>query len=334
MAIKDILRKAAGKTYVTFRKHGPAICTVVGCVCVAGTGVLAFMGGMKADEILDKMPEDSTTVDKVKATWKAWVPPVAVGAVGVGAIILGNGLSRRQISALITTSAMNAAAITRTGEEVNERMKEIKNAEADALKEERALANKEERWRSIFENDCDMDIVCLDPDGDIYYDDWTGIFFRQKRDIVEKAYYTFNKLYQERTRAELSLLYKLFGFENRNNKWDPGHIPSSFNDIGWEIYTAFDPEIDGIDTIDEHSCTGESWIDFREINDGKSRIFGSTISDVDWKPLDDITKITYVFAPHALYTPYMSEKEADEYCYNMSFSGNRRYEDLYRRFTA
>jgi len=279
--------------------HGPTICTVAGCVGVAATGVLAWTGRAKCDEIMAEMEDDAPLGTILKATWKGWVPPVAVGVLSIGAIILSNGLSRKQISALIATNACNAAALCRTSESIKERMDAI-NETSKLNNEEDVLALPDgERRELIFENDCDNDVICLNPDGVVYWDDWTNIYFRQLPSVVENGYFQFNRLYTKNRSINLYKLYELWGFND--SIWSQAGISHKFKSIGFEQFVKFDDEciFDG----------NEMFIDFREICGKKAIMFGGD----DTIPLEDrkkyVTRITYLFAPHVLYSAYRFDME-------------------------
>ena len=297
-------------------KYGPTACTVLGCVGVAATGVLAWRGRAKCDDILSSMDPEAPLTEKVKATWKAWVPPVAVGAASAGAIIFGHALSRKQIAALIAVNAANTGVLLRTKESIDERIKEVR-----AHEKEMAALPDNERKQAIFESDCDLNIVCLDPDGNVYWDDWTGIWFRQRSDVVERAYYAFNREYADLGWVSIARLYELFGFGK--SEWAQTGIKHKFSDIGFERYLPFEQDKDFIDQYTTPS--GEDFIDFREICGKKMRIYGKSEDDIIWDRGGDATRITYSFIPHTLYKPYMTAGEFDEYAWNMSFSGNRRF---------
>lgn len=318
MSIKEKLAKAAFKTKKFLKNNGPTICTVVGCVGVVATGVLAWHGRAKCDEILTEEDEDLGVFGKIVKTVPAWAPVVGVGVLSMGAIILSNGLSKKQIAALATCNAMNAGALMRTKESIDERTKEIKEYVKSQQKDLNELPDNERR-EMIFENDCDNFVVCLDPDGELYWDDWADIWFRQKSEIVESAYFTLNREYARDNVVSLHRLYELWGFENSD--WARVGIKPDFKDIGWEKYEAFDPRLD-----DKSVATGIDFIDFRETNDKMTRIFGAANTVSDWPKKGAYTRITYQYVPNVLFRPDMSDDDLDEYFWNMSFIGNARFD--------
>lgn len=317
MGFKQSIKSALLKSKKFIRKNGPTICTVVGCVGVAATGVLAWHGRAKCDEILAELDDDATIFDKVRKTAKAWGPVVGVGALSIGAIILSNGLSKKQIAALTLSNAMSTGAIMRTKEAIEMRADKIRNdiSKLDGLPDE-------ERRQGIFESDCDNFVYCLNPDGELYQDDFTGIWFRQLPEIVEHGYYAFNRDYAQDGSATLYQLYKHWGFGDSD--WCPDKIKKEFKDIGWERYIAFDPNFD--DGTKESS--GEEFIDFREINGKMMRIFGygNTVSDWHKEKTGSHTRITYLYVPHMMFNPSMSDDDFQAYMYNASWFGNRRFE--------
>lgn len=320
MGFKQKIARGLIKAKKAVIVHGPTVCTVLGCIGVAATGILAWQGRAKCDDILDEMPNDATALDKIKATAKAWGPAAAVGAISMGAIVLSNGLSRKQMAALITCNAANTSALMRTSEAIKERSKTISDANKKAL----LITDEEDRRQMIFESDCDLNIICLDPDGIVYWDDWADIYFRQKPEVVEKGYYAFNREYADLGWVSIHRLYELWGFNKSD--WSQIGIKTKFKDIGFERYLPFEEDKDFVDQYT--SPSGEDFIDFKETCGKKSRIFGKeSADDAIWSDLqkDFATRITYIYAPHTLYKPYMSMSDFEEYTWNMSFSGNRRF---------
>lgn len=325
MALKLKLKRAFLKGKKFLKKNGPTICTVLGCVGVVATGALAWHERARCDEILSELSEDAGIGEVVSATWKTWVPVVGLGVLSIGAIVLSNGLSRKQIAALCATNAMSTGALLRTREEIDMKMAKIQD---DVANIEALGLPDEERRQGIFESDCDNNVVCLNPDGDLYFDDWTGIWFRQLPSVVEAAYYNFNRMYAQDGTASLYDLYSMWGFGSKN-AWSP-LMPNAnkFKEIGWEHYIAANKK--NIRLMDEEDVvaagTGEDFIDFRETNGKHMRIFGLGNTVSAWPRDGGYTRITYLYVPHELYIPFMNDDDLDMYMYNASYFGQMRFD--------
>jgi len=206
---------------------------------VAATGVLSWKGALKCDEILnDICEEDSvvfnemTTTDKIKATWKGWVPPVSVGLLSMGAIILGHSLSSKQIAALCLSNSALAASIADLKAKIVEKYGEeelynIYKERADAsVKESIAIDNNKIELDDWYEYDAEMGIITIDPEGSLYYQSDDDIWFRQKSEIVMAAYGNINRDLQRDGCVCKSDYYLYLGFPE-------DIIPEDWDFIGW-----------------------------------------------------------------------------------------------------
>lgn len=236
MSFRDDLFKIGRKASRFLRTKGPAICTGVGCVCVVGCGIIAWFERPKADKIISELPEDATVIDKVKATWKQWTPPVAIGAIGVGAIIFGNGLSRRQITLLTCSNATLSAALFDFKKAVRDRYGEntyydILRSEADKeLSGTVMISGEEEDWQQY---DRELDIITLDPKGALYYQADDKIWFRQTPLKVLSAYTKINSDMQREGCALKEDYYWYLGFPNEM-------IPETWKYSGWDYNDVVD----------------------------------------------------------------------------------------------
>lgn len=320
MNFNVMLKQAAFRAKKAVMTYGPSVCTVAGCIGVAATGVLAWKGRAKCDDILAGIGDKADAIAKIKYTSKAWLPPVIVGGVSCGAIILSHTLSKKQITALLAINAANTGIILQTKESIDKRLREVSARERE--NGTFSYVNDEDRQQAIFESDCDLNIVCLDPDGRIYWDDYTGIWFRQKPEVVEKAYSTFNGEYSKLGWVSIYRLYELFGFGKSD--WAQTKSKHKYQDIGFERYIPFDNDKDFIDQYT--APTGEDYIYFRETCGKRQRTFGidDPVKMADWSIKEEATRITYSYTPHVLYKPYMTACEFDNYM-NASLAGNMRF---------
>lgn len=122
------------------------ILTGVACVGVVATGILAAKGGVKAHRecVLEKYRKNQgeqeddkivelTTKEKLKCSWKAYVPAVAVGAITVGTIIFGEVTHVKTEKSLMAAAAMSTALLERYEKAIQERYSE---AEAQEIREQ------------------------------------------------------------------------------------------------------------------------------------------------------------------------------------------------------
>ena len=99
-------------------KNSPHILTGLGCAGFLSTAVLAVKGTPKALSILEtaqklrerKRMNDLINLDKVKLTWKCYIPAGVVGATAIGCIIGANTVNMRRNAALASLYAVSETA--------------------------------------------------------------------------------------------------------------------------------------------------------------------------------------------------------------------------------
>lgn len=152
---------------------------------VATTTVLAAKGGMKAKEELDRITnpaEELTFKDKVKITWKCYIPAAcsAIGTMGcIGVAEYCN--SQEKVLAVAAAAAFNAAlndykeaVIETVGEEIGEEVRKV--AGQKEIDRTPYTRSKE----SLQFEDCDEgDYLCYEP--------LTGRYFRSNKYKIDDA---------------------------------------------------------------------------------------------------------------------------------------------------
>ena len=99
-------------------KNSPHILTGIGCAGVVSTAVLAVKATPKATIILEKEEEyrerkrlqSLTKMEKVKLTWKCYIPAGVMGATTIGCIIGANTVNMRRNAALASLYALSESA--------------------------------------------------------------------------------------------------------------------------------------------------------------------------------------------------------------------------------
>lgn len=91
----------------TLRRHAPSILTGLAVGGVVGTAIFSAQAGVKAHRIiLHEGLRDSPFQDKLRATWKVWIPPLAVGAVTISSVIGVHSILARRVAVAASAAAL------------------------------------------------------------------------------------------------------------------------------------------------------------------------------------------------------------------------------------
>lgn len=102
MSIADSLKIELVGSIV--KENAPTILAGVGVLATVATGIFAFKGGMRAQQIIDKeeaeRDEPLERKELVKFVWREGVPAMAVAGLGIFAIVYGNQISLQRAAVL------------------------------------------------------------------------------------------------------------------------------------------------------------------------------------------------------------------------------------------
>lgn len=105
-------------------KQSPIILAGTALIGVGTTGYLAYKAGLAVEEVLKNAEEEKgaplTTAEKVQTGWKLWIPPVASGALTMGAIVASTAISEKRRAALATLYAASETALKEYQNKVEE----------------------------------------------------------------------------------------------------------------------------------------------------------------------------------------------------------------------
>ncbi|MDX9917316.1 MAG: DUF6353 family protein [Gudongella sp.] len=157
-------------------KNSPHILTGLGCAGVLSTAVLAVRGTPKAMEILEveaayrerKRIQAMTKLDKVKLTWKCYIPAGVVGATTIGCIIGANTVHTRRNAALASLYALSESAFREYKTKV---VQEIGKAKETKVRDEIAkdhITNNPPQANSVIITGTG-DVLCCDKLGERYF---------------------------------------------------------------------------------------------------------------------------------------------------------------------
>lgn len=157
-------------------KNSPHILTGLGCAGVLSTAILAAKATPRALSILDneeefrnrKRLEPTTKLDKVKLTWKCYIPAGVVGATTIGCIIGANTVHTRRNAALASLYALSESAFREYKTKV---VQEIGKAKETKVRDEIAkdhITNNPPQPNSVIITGTG-DVLCCDKLGERYF---------------------------------------------------------------------------------------------------------------------------------------------------------------------
>ena len=176
------MNKLVYKSKKFLGKNAPTILTAVGGVGVAATAVTAVRATPKAIDILAKARDEKgaelTRLEAVQIAAPVYVPSILIGAATIACIFGANILNKRQQGAL-----MSAYALMDTS------FKDYKNKVKDMYGEEADTNIKNEIAKDKYENNK----VAANDGLELFYDEFSGRFFRSTLAEVQRAEYDLNR---------------------------------------------------------------------------------------------------------------------------------------------
>jgi hypothetical protein len=224
----------AAKTKVV--KNGPAILTAMGIVGWGTATVLAVKETPKALKLLEdaeyEKGERLTVTEKVKATWKQYLPAALLATASTGCLIGACKVSAGRTAALATAYQLSATALKDYKEQV---------AETVGEKKEQAIREKVHK-KKIEENPVSNTQVHYTGKGKTQcYDVTSGRYFEADKTSIEKI---INKLNQRMLGGEMYISLNTFYSEI-----GLPHIPIG-DDIGWNTDAIIEPHFSS--QLDDH----------------------------------------------------------------------------------
>lgn len=171
-------------------KHSPEILTAVGIVGLITAGVTAVKNTPSAMDILNKAREEKgeevTKVEAVKLCWKPYIFPVILATVSVVSIIFARRIDAGRTAALVTACKMSEQAAER-----------FETATREVV-DDKTLGKIQDKVTRDISKDrpyVDDEVIDLGTAGpkQLFYECYSGRYFRATRDYVDKAINEFNR---------------------------------------------------------------------------------------------------------------------------------------------
>jgi Family of unknown function (DUF6353) len=224
------------------KENSTTVLTGVGVAGVIATAVLAGRASFKAAELIKEteelreahdVTEPLNVPDKIRVTWKAYIPPVLVGVGTITSIIAANRLASRKIGALIVASGVSERALKEYKERVVEKFGE---SEDKKIREE------------IAQNRIDHDVInkeVIIVGGEVLcYDMLTGRYFQSSHEAIMRAENVINRELVNFCAASMSEFFDELG------------VPATtFTDThGWDVNNHVEVQITATKTPDNRPC--------------------------------------------------------------------------------
>lgn len=233
--------------------NSPTVLTGLG---VAGTVTTAYLSGrasFKAARIIDKEKErvnaeeygtengqtftdhDISTVQKVKLTWRLYIPPVGAGIITIASIIMANRLASAKIAALTVASAISERSLQEYKAKVAEKFTDRQNTTIrDEIAQDRVNKNPVSNREVIIAGT--GEVLC--------YDMHSGRYFQSTVEEIKRAENKMNHELNNFMHVSLSEFYDEVGLP-----------PTSYSDqVGWNANDRVEVQLSAVLTSDNRPC--------------------------------------------------------------------------------
>lgn len=176
------MNKFVHRSQLFLKRNSSTILTCVGAVGVVTTSVMAVKATPKAMALLDEAKlekgEELTKTEAIVVAGPAYIPSILVGASTIACIFGANILNKRQQAGLMSAYAL-----------LDNSYKEYKNKVKEMVGEDGHIEIHNAIAKDHFE-DYDID---LEPEKELFYDEFSGQYFQSTLKDVLNAEYTINR---------------------------------------------------------------------------------------------------------------------------------------------
>lgn len=199
-------------------KHSSTILTVLGAAGVVGTAILTAKAVPKAEEMLteayNKKGEPLTTAEKIKASWKAYIPAAAVGASTIACIFGINYLNARSQASLMSAYAL----LDNTFKDYRDKANEVYGEDADKNIKHAVMKSK---FDPSMELHPDEALLFFDVQSTRYFESTMENVKRAEKEFLEdfheRGYSCLNEYYDRLGIPRMSYGYQLGWFDLESN---------------------------------------------------------------------------------------------------------------------
>jgi len=239
----DVLFRRAERLVV---ENSPFILTAIGVTGTITTALFTGRASFKAAELLAAERDEARlltgdltyqfhTKEKIRRTWKLYVPAVGTGVLTVACIIAANRIGMRRAAAMAAAYSVTERAFSEYKDKVIERMGPRKEQQVrDDIAQDRVTSNPPVTREVILTGS--GDVLC--------YDSITGRYFESTVENLRKAQNDVNFQILHDMTASLTDLYNLIG------------LPSTqySDEVGWNADTLLDLKFSTVMANDNRPC--------------------------------------------------------------------------------
>ena len=190
-------------------KNSPHILTGLGCAGLLSTAILSAKAAPKALRILELEEEyrekkhfiPMTRLDKVKLTWRCYIPTGVMGAVSIGCIIGANTVNTRRNAALASMYALTESAFREYKTKV---VQEIGKTKETKIRDEIAKDH-------ITKNPPQGNVILTGTGEVLCYDMLSGRYFMSSFETIRQKFNDLNYKLRGEMRMDLNELYYELG---------------------------------------------------------------------------------------------------------------------------
>lgn len=238
MNVKTI-QKTVRPALAVLNRNAPNILTGFAVAGVVGTSVAAYRAAVPVSNILHDLPEEATLRDKVRATWKLYIPAAVLGAATISCIVAANVVSARRRAALAAAYSLAAEAVTHYREDIRNLTDEATLEESDQL-----LARKQ-REGQVYQGPAKETFVVGDGKF-LCYDTYSGRYFDSTLEDIKKAVNDINFDLIQGNPVSLNDFYSLVQLEQN----------AMGDQLGWTIHSKCEVDYMGLLTPDGRPAVG------------------------------------------------------------------------------
>ena len=223
------MNKLLHRSKLFVEHNAPTILTIVGGIGVVATAVLAAKETPKALEVLraaeEKKGEKLTKTEKVVNAAPAYIPAIITGAATIACIFGANTLNKQQQAALMSAYAL-----------LDNSYKEYKKTVDELYGEE---AGAQVRAEIAKDHVNETDISEEDDGKQLFFDDYSGRYFRATIEQVQKAEYNLNRTLFMYDCVTLNEFYKDLGIDPIESGWVTGWAKAINQERHWQDWGDF-----------------------------------------------------------------------------------------------
>ena len=225
-SLQNLVYKSKG----FFKRQGPTILTTVGAVGVVATSVMTAKATIKAtklvEEATDVKGEKLITKEIIKVAGPSYIPAAMTGVATITCIFGANVLNKRQQAALASAYAF-----------LDQSYKEYKEKIEDLYGEEVVEEVKKELAKDDYK---EADIPEEEDDGKrLFYEAYSGRYFRATNETVLRAEYEINKMLNEGGGASLNDYYDLLNIPRTDYGDFIGWSAAQMYEMYWDSWLYF-----------------------------------------------------------------------------------------------